>query len=468
MTTQTDALGNPTTYTYDANGNKLTQSVTRTKYDGTKETLTTQYQYDGNGRLTKTIYPDLTFTQIQYNALGKQSDTFDQLQRHTQYAYDADGRLQKTTYADGTFEQTGYDNNGNRTSFQDRGGHVTSYFYDSLNRLTKTQFADDSYTQTVYNPDGTVQTSYDALRNATNSDTYDYDAFGNLINSTGSTPNNYLFAGEQYDPALNLYYNRARYLNTATGRYWSMDTEGGEDENPLSLHKYLFAEADAVDNRDESGNEIDEVIGSFAIAATLNSFPTLHFNAVVGSSASYPEIHELIAAKARSYEGSRRWFQFLTLSAHTGLTWDETCNKFVYDVLQEVGANPPKIFRPSTVSGQLYKLAFERLYQTPPLAHEWADPGFYLPFWEIVQGGSANAQPGDVIAEQHTNGGGHSGIVVGNRQTASASAVGLNLGKIVINDWGFRPDNYNGTGKAKDAVVRRFIGISDLGIGNGS
>jgi hypothetical protein len=44
-------------------------------------------------------------------------------------------------------------------------------------------------------------------------DTYDYDAFGNLIHSTGTTPNNYLFAGEQFDPDLNLYYNRARYLN---------------------------------------------------------------------------------------------------------------------------------------------------------------------------------------------------------------------------------------------------------------
>jgi hypothetical protein len=26
-------------------------------------------------------------------------------------------------------------------------------------------------------------------------DTYDYDAFGNLLASTGTTPNNYLFAG---------------------------------------------------------------------------------------------------------------------------------------------------------------------------------------------------------------------------------------------------------------------------------
>ena len=39
--------------------------------------------------------------------------------------------------------------------------------------------------------------------------TYDYDAFGNLIHQTGTMPNNYLFAGEQFDPDLNLYYNRA-------------------------------------------------------------------------------------------------------------------------------------------------------------------------------------------------------------------------------------------------------------------
>jgi hypothetical protein len=34
-------------------------------------------------------------------------------------------------------------------------------------------------------------------------DTYDYDAFGNLLNSSftgaAATPNNYLFAGEQFD-----------------------------------------------------------------------------------------------------------------------------------------------------------------------------------------------------------------------------------------------------------------------------
>jgi len=94
-----------------------------------------------------------------------------------------------------------------------------------------------------------------ALTNATGAvtDTYDYDAYGNLIHSTGSTPNVYLFAGEQYDPDLGLYYNRARYLNTNTGRFWTMDTFEGNDVDPLSIHKYLFAEADPVDNIDPCG-----------------------------------------------------------------------------------------------------------------------------------------------------------------------------------------------------------------------
>src|SRR5437868_4163073 len=62
-----------------------------------------------------------------------------------------------------------------------------------------------------------------------------YDAFGNLLHSTGTTPNNYLFAGEQFDPDLHLYYNRARYLNTSTGRFWSMDSYEGDQQSPASL-----------------------------------------------------------------------------------------------------------------------------------------------------------------------------------------------------------------------------------------
>ena len=53
--------------------------------------------------------------------------------------------------------------------------------------------------------------------------TYDYDAWGNTINTTGSTPNVYLYRGEQYDADLAVYYLRARYFNAVEGRMLSRD-----------------------------------------------------------------------------------------------------------------------------------------------------------------------------------------------------------------------------------------------------
>jgi len=110
-------------------------------------------------------------------------------------------------------------------------------------------------------------------------DTYDYDAFGNLIHSTGTTYNNYLFAGEQFDPDLNLYYNRARYLNTRTGRFWSMDTNEGHYQSPLSLHKYLYTSDNPVNLADRSGHlgleDLAVTVGVITAVAgdQRNSFP---------------------------------------------------------------------------------------------------------------------------------------------------------------------------------------------------
>jgi RHS repeat-associated protein len=84
-------------------------------------------------------------------------------------------------------------------------------------------------------------------------DAYEYDAFGNLLDHTGSTPNNYLYRSEQWDPDLGLYYLRARYMNPLTGRFLSRDPEDGDPASPASLHKYSYAEADPVNLGDPSG-----------------------------------------------------------------------------------------------------------------------------------------------------------------------------------------------------------------------
>jgi RHS repeat-associated protein len=88
------------------------------------------------------------------------------------------------------------------------------------------------------------------------SDTYNYDAFGLLLEQTGTTENHYLYRGEQFDEELGFYYLRARYMDPNVGRFVTMDSFSGFSSDPYSLHKYLYAHANPITNSDPSGNFI--------------------------------------------------------------------------------------------------------------------------------------------------------------------------------------------------------------------
>ena len=103
----------------------------------------------------------------------------------------------------------------------------------------------------VYDGHGSVRALADESGKVT--DKYVYDAFGNLISSVGSTKNDFLFCGEQFDPVTGLYYLRARYMDTSTGRFISQDSYAGSISDPVSLHKYLYANANPVTYSDPSG-----------------------------------------------------------------------------------------------------------------------------------------------------------------------------------------------------------------------
>jgi RHS repeat-associated protein len=182
--------------------------------------------------------------------------------------YDGDGnRVSKTvagvttTYLVDTLNPTGYAQvvyevlSGSSAPNREL-NHIYVYGLELLGQTRNYVASSQSNTQQIYydyDGHGSVRALTDPNANVT--DTYDYDAFGNLIHSTGSTPNNYLFAGEQFDSDLGLYYNRARYLNVTTGRFWSMDPQDGDDQSPMSLHRYSYAGAEPVDNRDPTGLE---------------------------------------------------------------------------------------------------------------------------------------------------------------------------------------------------------------------
>jgi RHS repeat-associated protein len=130
-------------------------------------------------------------------------------------------------------------------------GTVQRTYTYGLQRINEDQTLNGVWTPSFYGYDG-----FGSVRQLTDStgtvtDTYSYDAWGNSFGSTGSTPNVYLYRGEQYDSDLQLYYLRARYFNPLTGRFISRDLI--LPRNNCNQHRYLYACSDPIGRIDPSG-----------------------------------------------------------------------------------------------------------------------------------------------------------------------------------------------------------------------
>ena len=84
-------------------------------------------------------------------------------------------------------------------------------------------------------------------------DTFDYQAYGNILGHTGASTTPHRYAGEESDPESGLTYLRARYYDPATGGFLSRDPSPGDITDPLSLHPYLYAAGNPVNRTDPSG-----------------------------------------------------------------------------------------------------------------------------------------------------------------------------------------------------------------------
>ena len=249
------------TYQYDKVGNRIKKTT-----DG-KETLYTYdinnrvissgdevYTYDKNGNtLSKRGMDDVT--KYTYNLNNKliliETEEEDE-KSSTGYTYDVDGELVSKVL--NHTEEIIYLVDRNRGYSQiieerDREGKLLgSYLYgDDL--ISQTRGTTTSY----YHYDGLGSTR--ALTNSMGeiTDTYSYDAFGNILEKSGNTKNDYLYTGELYDSGIGLYYLRARFMDPSIGRFIRMDAFQGLQFEPETLHKYLYADANPVMKTDPSG-----------------------------------------------------------------------------------------------------------------------------------------------------------------------------------------------------------------------
>lgn len=220
------------TYTYDANGNRVSKEEIKFDNDG-QETAVTYYGYDYENRLTSLEY------------LGDDIDDEDNI-LNASFAYDGNGIRTKAV----------------------EGGNVTRYYYDGLNVLFEKDavgLTQKSYTRGLGFPGGIgglismkryemeddgleEKMSYyhcDALgsvRGLSNQDgklsaEFDYDAFGNEFKHKGDAKKNaYRFSSKEFEDHAGLYYFGARYYDPEIGRWLTQDPLGFID----GPNKYLY------------------------------------------------------------------------------------------------------------------------------------------------------------------------------------------------------------------------------------
>lgn len=263
-------------YTYDAVGNRVTMADT---------SGVTTYTYDANDRLLRE--GSITYAYDENGNTVRQVDGV----HTTTYAYDCDNRLAVVQTpssvinhvydADGTRVHSTV--NGNSTHYlvdknrsfaqvlEERdgsGGLLTHYIYGD-NLISQQRGGNTSY----YHYDGLGSTRILTDHSEVDTDAYTYDAFGALLEATGSSENRYRFRGEQLDLDTDLYYLRARYYDPQIGRFLTTDPFEGQAFDPPTLHKYLYTQNDPVNKLDPSGEfTLQELNAANVIVAYSASF----------------------------------------------------------------------------------------------------------------------------------------------------------------------------------------------------
>jgi RHS repeat-associated protein/uncharacterized repeat protein (TIGR01451 family) len=245
-------------FTYDAAGNRLTQTVNG---------VTTSYTYNILDQLLTA-----GSVQYQYDLRGNLAQVMDGA-NITSYTYDAADRLSGATLPSGTTITYGYDADGRRVQ-QSVGSQVTNYLWDEASPngdvvletdgsgstqasyvlggtelLSQTRGGVTSYY--LHDGQGSVRSLTDNSGNVT--DTYSYQAFGEHYTQTGSTANTYQFTGQQLDVLTDLYNLRARDYDPATGRFQTRDLAKVNLDNPTELNRYLYVHNNPINFNDPSG-----------------------------------------------------------------------------------------------------------------------------------------------------------------------------------------------------------------------
>ncbi len=251
------------TYSYDPVGNRLQKNANSFNFDTNDRISTTGYNFDLNGNM---LSDPATGNSYQYDINNRLISVTKQNGDNITYTYDFDGnRISKTLISGGNTTTTVYVVDGNNLTgysqvFEEmQGGQVTVRYAYGTQMLSQNRFGTTN-TKSYFEQDGQGSVRIVTDGTGTPTDTLGYTAFGESAYRTGPNQISIRYDGEYADGDTGLVYLRARWMNPGIGRFMGMDTDEGEADDPLSLHKYVFASNNPANEIDPSGNDSSDAI----------------------------------------------------------------------------------------------------------------------------------------------------------------------------------------------------------------
>ena len=297
-------------WTYDDAGNILSRTeynyTTAAELSGLTPTDTVVYgytnpdwgdlltSYDGNTITYDTIgnpLTDGTWTYTWQN--GRELASMTSGNTTWSYTYDANGM--RKTRTNGTDTYT-YLYNGSQLVQMTRGTDVL-YFDHATGTVTWTDTTTD--TSTVYYYVHNLQGDVVAILNSAGTAVvnYAYDAWGNLLATTGSMAstlgvlNPLTYRSYTYDHETGLYYLQSRYYNPEIGRFINADMFVSTGQGLLGNNMFAYCNNSPVCNKDSVGGFLCTAIGTLvggalgAISAAIEGKTGDEFWASVASGA---------------------------------------------------------------------------------------------------------------------------------------------------------------------------------------
>lgn len=231
------------------------------------------FTIDGANRPTSDGTNTLTWSSAdRLTGRGSDSFGFDPLDRLTSstvsstsrtYAYNGDGLLQS--------KSTGASTVNVLWDLATTPARLLVYGSDKIVYGLGPLYALNGTTVTTYARDGLKSIRAELNGSSVNA-SWRYRAYGDVAQSNGaSTPSALGFAGQLLD-ASGLYYMRARWYDSANGRFLTHDPERGDEVTPVTLNSFMYASANPAVATDPTGLCTDPQPGAASTRYCIAAF----------------------------------------------------------------------------------------------------------------------------------------------------------------------------------------------------